>query len=179
MNRRAVLFVLLSIFPGSVAQEAKLGVNINDASTGRPTACSVELIDAKGKLVIENDSFKTGFRCPGTFTKHLPPGRTSLRITRGFETAAFSTNLDLAANREIHLTVKLQRSVDLRQRGWYGGDSHVHMLHGERTIPVNFDFVKLTAQAEDLQWLSLAQAWSLNNPTPEALEKQLTSRSTP
>jgi len=53
------------------------------------------------------------------------------------------------------------------------------MLHGERTIPVKFDFVKLTAQAEDLQWLSLAQAWTLNTPTPEALEKELSSRSTP
>src|SRR5712671_2337180 len=179
MNRRVIFLVFLSVFPGAFAQEAKLGVTINDASTGQPTACTVELVDAKGKLVIENDSLKTGFRCPGAFTKRLPPGRTSLRITRGFETAAFSTNLDLAANREIQLTVRLRRSVDLRQRGWYGGDSHVHMLHGERTIPVKFDFVKLTAQAEDLQWLSLAQAWTLNQPTPEGLEKELSSRSIP
>jgi hypothetical protein len=47
------------------------------------------------------------------------------------------------------------------------------MLHGERTVPVSFDFVATTARAEDLHYLSLAQAWDLPEATPEALEGQL------
>ena len=58
-------------------------------------------------------------------------------------------------------------------------DSHVHMLHGERTVPVDFDYVALTAKAEDLQYMSLAQAWNLDDPTPERLEGELGRRSTP
>src|SRR6266446_761811 len=178
MTRSLVCFIALITITRALGQEAVLRININDAATGFPTACTVQLVDAQGKLMIENESFKSGFRSPGSFSKHLPPGPTSLRITRGFETRTFSTNFDLAPNQEKTLTVRLERSVDLRQRGWYGGDSHVHMLHGERTVPVDFDFVKLTAQTEDLQWLSLAQAWILDEPTPEALDKELRSRST-
>src|SRR5438105_2124826 len=179
MNRRFLCLLALSAFSAALGQEAVLRVEVSDAVTGLPTACTVELIDAEGKLVVENQSFKSGFRCAGSFSKHLPPGSTSLRVTRGFETKAFNTNVDLAANQQTELTVRLQRSVDLRQRGWYAGDSHVHMLHGEKTVPVDFDFVKLTAQAEDLQYLCLAQAWTLQDPTPEALEKELHTRSTP
>jgi hypothetical protein len=53
------------------------------------------------------------------------------------------------------------------------------MLHGERTVQVDFDYVALTAQAEDLQYMSLAQAWNLDDPTPERLEGELGRRSTP
>jgi hypothetical protein len=178
MTHSYAFFIALIGFVRAPAQEAILRVNIKDAVTGFPTACTVHLVDAQGNLVLENESFKSGFRSAGSFTKNLPPGPTSLRITRGFETRAFSTNFDLASNQEKTLNVRLERLVDLRQRGWYGGDSHVHMLHGEKTVPVDFDFVKLTAQAEDLQWLSLAQAWTLEKPTPEALDKELRSRST-
>jgi hypothetical protein len=171
-------FIALITLTRAPGQEATLRVNINDAVTGLPTACTVHLIDAQGQLVLDNESFKSGFRSPGSFSKHLAPGPTSLRITRGFETRPFSTNFDLVPNQEKAFTVRLERSVDLRQRGWYAGDSHVHMLHGEKIVPVDFDFVKLTAQAEDLQWLSLAQAWTLEDPTPEALDKELRSRST-
>jgi hypothetical protein len=178
MTHSYVCFVALLSFLGAPGQEAVLRVDIKDALTELPTACTVQLVDAQGKLVLENESFKSGFRSPGAFSKRLPPGPTSLRITRGFETRAFSTNFDLSSNQEKAFTVRLERSIDLRQLGWYAGDSHVHMLHGEKTVPVDFDFVKLTTEAEDLQWLSLAQAWTLEEPTPEALDKELRSRST-
>jgi hypothetical protein len=51
------------------------------------------------------------------------------------------------------------------------------MLHGERTLPVSFDFIGLTAEAEDLQYLSVAQAWDISPLTPERLESELRPRS--
>jgi hypothetical protein len=77
------------------------------------------------------------------------------------------------------LEMRLERQVDLRQRGWFAGDSHVHMIHGEKTVPVDFDQVALAARAEDLQYLSLGHAWALDDPTPERLEAELVLRSTP
>jgi hypothetical protein len=170
----------LLVWSGEVAgADAVLHGTIRDALSGHPTPCTVTITDANGKVVVESSSFRNGFRCPGEFTKHLPAGPTRVRITRGFETEAINRELNLVAGETNEQAFTLERLVDLRQRGWFAGDSHVHMLHGERTVPVDFDFVALTAQAEDLQYLSLAQMWSLDEPTPERLEKELTQRSTP
>ena len=163
----------------TMAQEAVLRATIRDKTTGAPTSCNVALFDAKGNLVTESDSFKSGFRCAGEFTRRLPPGRTRIRVTRGFETQFVEREIVLEAGRETEVSLILRRTIDLRRRGWYAGDSHVHMLHGERTVPVSFDLVALAARAEDLQYLSLAQAWEIQNPTPEVLEAELRPRSTP
>ena len=49
----------------------------------------------------------------------------------------------------MEVKFSLERVVDLRKHGWFAGDSHVHMVHGENTLPVDFDDVALTARAED------------------------------
>jgi hypothetical protein len=153
--------------------------NVVDALTSQPTACTVTIVDSTGDTVTESRSFTKGFRCDGHFVKRLPAGRARIRVTRGFETRAVEQAIQIPADGEVVVRIALERVVDLRQRGWYAGDSHAHMLHGERTLPVDFDFVALTARAEDLQYLSIAQAWSVDEPTPERLEAELQSRSRP
>ena len=171
---------LLALLPalGLFGASAELTVTIKQASTGSLAPCDVSITDAEGHLVIENESFKSGFRSSGHFTKTLPVGPTQIRVSRGFETQVISTNLELSSG-STELVLKLQRVVELRRRGWYSSDSHVHMLHGERTLPVTFDDVALAARAADLEYLSLAQAWTIEHPTPEVLENQLRGRSSP
>ena len=158
---------------------AVLRATILDAATGRPAACNVALTDSQGRLVVESASYKSGFRCDGRFEKSLPAGHTRLRVTRGPETRAVERVLQLAPGATNEVQIELERVVDLRKRGWFSGDSHAHMIHGERTIPVTFDDVALAARAEDLQYLSLAQAWSMEEATPEKLEVELGRRSRP
>lgn len=160
------------------AEEGTLHVMIRDGITGAPVSCTVTIIDSQGKSIVENTSFKGGFRCAGEFVKRLPTGRTRIRITRGLETKAVEREVELQPDRTNEVQCTLERLVDLRGRGWYAGDSHVHMLHGERTVPVDFDFVALSARAEDLQYLCLAQDWIIKPATPEALEAALGPRST-
>ncbi len=178
-----ILAVALAIEPclalSAAPAEACLRGTIIDSATGKLTPCTIAITDSSGKVVLESDSFHGGFRCAGQFTKRLPPGRTLVRVTRGFETKAVERELTLAPGEEVEIKVGLERIVDLRQRGWYAGDSHVHMLHGERTVPVEFEFVALSARAEDLRYLSLAQAWNLPQATPENLERELGGRSGP
>ena len=126
-----------------------------------------------------DEACKIGFRCAGKFDRQLPPGRTRLRVFRGYETRAVDQMLDLVPGETRNVSINLERSVDMRARGWFAGDSHAHMIHGERTLPVTFDQVALTIRAEDLHYFSLAHAWTLEKPTPEALDKELKSRSTP
>ena len=150
-----------------------------DAASGKPAACNVAIVDAAGHTVIADESFQPGFRCDGQFVRRLPAGRTRVRIWRGFETRPVERILEIPAGGEVGAEFRLERIVDLRARGWFAGDSHVHMIHGENTIPVGFDAVALAARAEDLQYLSLAQAWTVPDPTPEKLGAELASRSRP
>ena len=121
------------------------------AGLKRATGVALSLIH-----ISESPSFSDGFRSSGDFTKRLPAGPTRIRITRGFETKAINQEVNLVAGETNCLTFTLERAVNLRERGWFAGDSHVHMLHGERTVQVDFDYVALTAQAEDLQYMSLS-----------------------
>lgn len=168
----------LMTVPAAPAQ-GKLQARILSAETRQPVACTVTLVDSAGRTETEGDGFRGGFRSSGTFTKHLPPGRTKIRVTRGPEFKAVEREIELRAGETNLIEIQMERQVDLRRRGWFAGDSHVHMIHGEKTIPVNFDQVALAARAEDLQYLSLGHAWTLDDPTPERLEAELARRSTP
>ena len=163
----------------AVGSDAVLRGTVCDGITGHQTPCTVTITDANGTVAVESDSFRNGFRCSGEFTRSLPAGPTRIQITRGLETKAINRQVNLVAGETTDLAFTLERVVNLRNRGWFGGDSHVHMLHGERTVPVSFDYVALAARAEDLQFLCLAQAWNLDQPTPERLEAELRGRSTP
>ena len=182
LSRQAsLMFSLAAVLQASLGVASDTAVlcgTVLDAATGSPTACTVTISGADGKAVTDTEAFKGGFRCAGTFEKRLPAGKVRIRITQGFEVKAFTTNLLLRAGERATLSATLSRAVDLRSRGWYAGDSHDHMIHGERTILVDFDFVALTARAEDLQYLSVAHAWQMTDPTPEKLDAEFGRRST-
>lgn len=174
---------LLSASPVDAAaagsDTAVLRGRVTDAATGRPTACTVTITDSAGSIVTENEAFKGGFRCNGAFEKRLPAGRTRIRVTRGFESRVVEKEILLQPGSVTNINFKLEQPINLRARGWYAGDSHAHMIHGERTLPVDFGFVALTARAEDLHYLSLTHAWQMSDPTPERLDAELARHSTP
>lgn len=165
--------------PAKSAETATLRCEVVDAQTGEPVPCTVELRDSTGRLVTHGAGYTHGFRCAGSFAESVPAGRATIRVRRGFEYRAEERGVDLAAGETRSVQIAIQRVVDLRSRGWFAGDSHAHMIHGERTVPVSFDEVALTARAEDLQYLSLSHAWQLDDPTPEALARNLQALSTP
>jgi hypothetical protein len=181
MNIRSIaaLGLAAAAIAAQGAETARLRGTVRDAATGLPASCTVTITDSAGQNVIERKSYASGFRCDGRFEKLLPAGPTRIRIVRGFETRAVDREIELAAGSVTEMDFELHRVVDLRRRGWYGGDSHVHMVHGEKPIPVDFDFVARTAQAEDLQYLSLSHDWQMAHPTPEGLDAELARRSTP
>ena len=179
--KRLSLILLIAGFLSSASmlvdrervQTGLLVVTVRDADTGRLTPCTIKITDAAGQDLASNPSLAKGLRCDGSFRRDLPAGRMSIRVLRGFETAAVDREITLEPGRESRVDIELQRTVNLRERGWYAGDSHVHMIHGERQVPVSFETVALAARAEDLQYLSLSQSWDLADVTPEALTREL------
>jgi hypothetical protein len=156
---------------------ATLEGTVLDVQTGQPTACTVTIVDASGRVVVESEAYRAGFRSMGRFSKQLPAGRTRISVSRGLETKAQEKEVVLEAGQRTAVEFQLSRIVDLRRLGWYAGDSHAHMLHGEKTVPVSFHGAALAAQAEDLQYLSLAQGWPLEESVPEKLEAEVVPRS--
>ena len=161
----------------SKSETAEVRVRIVDADTRQPLASTVRLVDALGRVATNDAGFNGGFRTFGSFVRSLIPGAFTLRVTRGPEYLAAETNAIAISGEARDLEIALVRQVDLGNRGWYAHDHHVHMLHGERTVPVDFEQMALAARAEGLRAISIAQAWSLENPTPERLEEALARRS--
>ena len=53
------------------------------------------------------------------------------------------------------------------------------MIHGERTILVDFPYVALAARAEGLDYLAVAQDWNIPKVSPEELERATRALSLP
>ncbi len=179
----AACLVLLGFRPAGLPEErtrsAVLSLRVIDAQTGKASSCRVLVLDPGGESLVNDPSLGKGIRCDGSFKKELPAGKLTLRITRGFETSGVTREVILKEGETTSVEVKLARVIDLRAKGWYSGDSHAHMIHGERDITVSFEDVALAARAEDLQYLSLAQTWNIRDQRPEALQAAVAKVSVP
>jgi hypothetical protein len=74
------------------------------------------------------------------FTVELPPGQYSLLAERGKEYWPLERKIDIGDS-PATVTLEIQRWVDMSQRGWFSGDTHVH-----RTL----DELPIAMLAEDL-----------------------------
>lgn len=62
---------------------------------------------------------------PGPFTASLPAGKYTVRVERGKEYLPI-VKLITVADEPLELELKLRRWINMAQRGWYSGDTHVH-----------------------------------------------------
>jgi len=63
---------------------------------------------------------------PGPFDMALPPGQWSIGIRRGVEHEAIFEDVTIASGQTLERTYRPRRWVDMRRRGWWSGDDHVH-----------------------------------------------------
>ena len=133
------LFFLLSAVSAPSSENGKglIVGRVLDAETREVLPCTVAIRASDGVLLTDLPSFTAGFRSSGQFEKAVPPGDVTLTISRGFDYVAARRQLHLREHERVELTVELKRRTPLRRRGWYCGDSHVHMTHGERKIEVD------------------------------------------
>lgn len=150
---------------------AILSVKVLDAETRQVIPCTVAIRTGKGEILAGHPSFAGGFRSLGEFEKVVPPGETTLTVSRGFDYIAVERKLNLAPGERQELTLELKRRAGLRSQGWVCGDNHNHMIHGEKEVTVDFAYVALAGSAAGLDYMSLAQEWNLASPTPAKLEE--------
>jgi hypothetical protein len=89
------------------------------------------------------------FHSAGRSELTLPAGTARVEVSRGPEWRVHTQPVTIEAGRTSTLRVPLRRLADLRARGWYAGDLHVHMNYGGvyRNDPAR---LVQQARAEDL-----------------------------
>lgn len=161
------------------ARSATVSGRVIDAETGALVPATIVIRGSDGVVVTEHPSFPAGFRTAGAFEKQVPAGQTTITVSRGFDYLPIERRVNLAADGRHTETFALRRRSHLRREGWYAGDNHDHMIHGERTILVDFAYAALAARAEGLDYLALAQAWNLPRVSPEELDRATRAVSRP
>ncbi|MFM9965670.1 MAG: hypothetical protein ACKV2Q_31170 [Planctomycetaceae bacterium] len=83
------------------------------------------------------------------FVAELPPGKYTLTVERGKEYLTAAQEVEVA-DKPVSVTIKLKRWINMAERGWYSGDTHVHRPIGELSNVV---------LAEDLNMIYPMSQW--------------------
>ncbi len=132
-----------------------LGIEITvvDKATGKPVPCRIHLKDAAGKPVKADPLpfWRDHFVCPGTVKLDLAPGKYAYEVERGPEWSQAKGEFDAGAGA---VRIDIARIADLRARGWWPGDLHIHRALEE---------AELHTAAEDLSVAPVITWWNNRN----------------
>ena len=146
-------------------------VTVVDGDSGRPVPCRVHFqslagvpyqphghhdhvnsdlgtwhIDVGGDLRLGRITYAY---IDGTCQGWLPWGDMIVDVARGFEYEPLRQVVHIAPGQR-DLTLRLDRWISMRERGWYSGDSHVHFLSAQGALTEQ--------QGEDLNVVNLLQS---------------------
>lgn len=153
----------------------KLRVRIVDA-TGNATLCRVNVVGPDGQFYQPADNpfapygllgpwpeqgqgnrpgkapiryFGHFFYTAGEFTIGVPAGKVRIEAWKGFEFRPATAEVEVAADGEQAVELKLERAVDPAAEGYYGGDTHLHFVRGsDAEEKLIFDLL----EAEDVRF---------------------------
>jgi hypothetical protein len=134
------------------AASGRIRLEVKDAQTGRVVPARVGLYDESGRLPLPSDQAvpvrrfsdairrvwmnertfwpvesREAFYVNGPYEARVPAGPYTLVVTRGPEYRAHRQSVTIPADGTAPVTVSLARYADLPSRGWYSGESHVHL----------------------------------------------------
>lgn len=105
-----------------------------------------------GAAVRKTKRDESYFYADGSFEVDLPRGKSLLHFSGGIEAIPKSISLDATA--DMQLTVHMQPWIDMASRGWYSGDSHVHLRTGG-PIGATVADALVAARAEGVNYVNL------------------------
>jgi hypothetical protein len=123
---------------------------------GHPAPCRIHLFDSKGTAQRPKGFpfWHDHFVCAGEAAIELSPGAYRYAVERGPEFARKSGTIDVVTGKEAVLSLTLGRIANLRGRGWFSADLHVHR-------PV--EEIELLMKAEDLDFAPVITWWNNQN----------------
>jgi len=162
-----------------VKNSGTLRLTIVDTASKSPVFCRVNVIGADGNFYEPTENrlkpwslhrlgnrkgkgpiryYGWFFYCDGRCRVRVPPGKTRVEVWKGFEYAPQSITVTVPKRKSVSAAVALKRIVDMEKRGWYSGDTHIHLNRRNRTDDARtLDL----AAAEDIRF---AHILAMNNP---------------
>jgi len=145
-------------------------VRVEDGDTGKPVGARIHFRSSQGAYLAPHGHHAdvnvgwfedVGGDCKvlgtpyayidGTCQIELPVGEVFVEVVRGFEHAPVRQKLEVKPGQR-YLNLKIRRAFDMKERGFYSGDTHVHFLSSQSA--------HLEAAAEDLNVVNLlASQW--------------------
>jgi hypothetical protein len=175
------VFMLLAIASiRQPSQAAELVGTVIDADSGLPIPARIYIEDAAGKWWFVQSASPTGSAVPyreqwvpiphsveqhttvsaDPFHADLSPGDYRVTIERGKEYLPLTETITMGDQPHQH-TFRLQRWVNMAQRGWFSGETHVHRRIAE---------LPNVMLAEDLNVAFPVTFWTTRAQTKPALE---------
>lgn len=151
----------------SSADAVPLTIRVVDAETDELIAARVEIRASDGtfpldRIALTADPMQNieahGFFIDGEATLAVRPGKTLVRASRGPQYTVTSTEIT-PSSQPVAIELRLDPVLRLQSRGWFAGDAHIHMIHGERQRATSYDEVAETCRAQGLDWAYVNQEY--------------------
>ncbi|MCA9265997.1 MAG: CehA/McbA family metallohydrolase, partial [Planctomycetales bacterium] len=144
----------------AISRTSSVRVDVVDQDSGAAipvrvivTSSSGEHVDGSGQGLYRDGRFFA----VGSFQVHVPPGDTLFQIAHGPHYVSVSEKIPVQPQRDMHVRFALRPWFSPADRGWYGGDSHVHAQHdATAAIKTDLRYMALQARANDLNFVTEA-----------------------
>jgi hypothetical protein len=165
---------LVFAFAAAAAHAATLTGEIRDAATGQLVAARLYIRSSQGQWYFARSADRAGRaveyrkeRGPVSvemhtalsahpFTVDLPPGRYQLTVERGKEYWPAEREVEVGDS-AVKVAIEIRRWINMADRGWYSGDTHVHR---------SLDELPTAMLAEDLNVAFPLTYWVTKSDTP-------------
>lgn len=144
----------------------KVQLTLKDAKTGGLVPARVGLYDATGRAPLPSDKAlmlqrfaddlrmvavnertfwptdnRQAFYVDSNYEGEVPAGTYELVVARGPEFKVHHSKFEVKKGETAKVTVSLERYADMPAKGWYSGDSHIHVTRDEVADPALWGFV--------------------------------------
>jgi hypothetical protein len=159
---------------------SRLQVEVRERGGKTPVPARVYLVDREGKplapvrVITYKRREEEHFVCDGRFEMELPPGEYSLRVERGLEYRAGTTELALRAGESREALIELERWISMNEMGWYSGDLHNHRKVEEMPLLLAAEDLNIAPTLTD--WIWEGRPISKPPETTEAIRRLDTRR---
>ena len=146
-------------FEVDVLDWGKVECRLSDSGTRKPTAARVSVKASNGRYYFPQppgerpthyDHAFDFFYADGRFEIVLPSGPAEVRVQKGVEYVAARRRVEVPKRDTKTCRIGLKRWVNMKEQGWYSGDSHLQYVAWNWRVNAEWDEMEMMRRAEDV-----------------------------